>query len=189
VIGGIDVIQPLALVGIRCAAVVRRRSPARYSRFVAEVLDAERPAEDLVAALLEFAERKEQPPVLFYSADWNLRLVSQFRDRLQRSFRFVLPDGELVENLVDKSRFQALAAKLELPVPRGQALPGRGFQPGRRRASVSAPFEAPTQADRAANVRRFRATLHASAGPDRLAVALGSGAPRQLASGKVPDKA
>jgi D-aspartate ligase len=130
VIGGIDVIRPLALAGIHCAAVVRQGSPARYSRFVAEILDSQRPPEDLVAALLEFAERQRQPPVLFYSADWNLRLVSQFRDRLLEWFRFVIPDAELVENVVDKSRFQALSAHLELPVPRGQALfPAAGSSP------------------------------------------------------------
>jgi predicted ATP-grasp superfamily ATP-dependent carboligase len=130
VIGGIDIVRPLALAGIRCAAVVADRSPANYSRFVEEVLDPQRPPEELVSALLEFAERQRQPPVLFYAADWNLRLVSQFRDRLQEGFCFVLPDAALIEDVVDKSRFQTLAAKLDLQVPRGQALiPGNGQGP------------------------------------------------------------
>src|SRR5439155_580304 len=51
-----------------------------------------------------------------------LLLVSRFRDRMARAFRFVAADADLVEALVDKARFQELAARLDLPVPRAHVL-------------------------------------------------------------------
>src|SRR5262249_4501551 len=58
-----------------------------------------------------------QRPVLVYEEDAQLLLVSRHRDRLARVFRFVIAERELVEDLVDKSRFHALAERLRLPVP------------------------------------------------------------------------
>jgi len=81
------------------------------------------------AVLLEVLERfgaaQPEPPVLFYEEDRDLLLLSRHRDRLRRHFRVVLPDAALVENLVDKRRFQALAQRVGLPVPRACALDPR----------------------------------------------------------------
>jgi predicted ATP-grasp superfamily ATP-dependent carboligase len=60
--------------------------------------------------------------VLFYEEDRELLLISRYRERLSRHFRFVAPDPVLVEDLVDKGRFQALARRLELPVPAARVL-------------------------------------------------------------------
>src|SRR5205814_1213937 len=52
------------------------------------------------------------------------------RERLSRHFRFVMPDRVLVEDLVDKGRFQALAQRLDLPVPAARVLdPSRDAVP------------------------------------------------------------
>src|SRR5207247_9910155 len=72
--------------------------------------------------LVRFAEAQPEPPVLYYEEDRELLLVSRFRDRLARAFRFVVADADLVEALVDKARFQELAARLDLPVPRAHVL-------------------------------------------------------------------
>jgi predicted ATP-grasp superfamily ATP-dependent carboligase len=71
----------------------------------------------LVEALIHYAEAQDGRPVLFYQEDSSLLLVSRYRERLSHAFRFVVPDAELVEQLVDKTRFQELAAFLGLPVP------------------------------------------------------------------------
>jgi len=57
-------------------------------------------------------------PVLFYGDDATLLLVSRNRAELAERFRFLLPEAGLVEALVDKLRFAALARELALPVPR-----------------------------------------------------------------------
>src|SRR5262249_32072691 len=55
--------------------------------------------------------------VLFCTEDSHLLLVSRFRHRLEPAFRFVLADEQLIEDLVDKARFQRLAESLCLAVP------------------------------------------------------------------------
>jgi D-aspartate ligase len=59
---------------------------------------------------------------LFYDSDRALQLVSRERGRLAERYRFVIPDAGLVDELLDKRRFQALAERLGLPVPRTRPL-------------------------------------------------------------------
>ena len=130
VIGDIDLVRPLGLAGIRSVVVAKPGDPIRYSRFTEQVIDWLDPwkeADALVDRLLAFAETQPEKPVLFYEEDRDLLLVSRHRERLARGFRFTVPDAELVEDLVDKSRFQALAERLDLPVPATRRLsPGAG---------------------------------------------------------------
>jgi D-aspartate ligase len=67
--------------------------------------------------LLEFAAGVEEPPVVFYQGDGDTLFLSRYREQLEPHLRFVIPDAPLVEALIDKHRFQALALRLELPVP------------------------------------------------------------------------
>ncbi len=76
----------------------------------------------MIESLLAFSAEQREPPVLYYQDDRALLLVSRNRERLAGAYRFVIPDAQLVEQLVDKQRFQQLARKLELPVP-----PARSF--------------------------------------------------------------
>jgi D-aspartate ligase len=125
VLGEIDLVRALAMAHIRSVVVVQDGNPARYSRAVSDTISWLDPAKEpdaLVARLLEFAASCPEPPILYFDGDWDLLLVSRMRDRLSPAFRFVIADRELVEDLVDKSRFQALSARLELPVPRAAKL-------------------------------------------------------------------
>ena len=72
--------------------------------------------------LLEFGRAQPEPPVFYYDGDADLLLLSRHRARLREAFRFVVAEAELVETLVDKARFQALAEQLELPVPSARRL-------------------------------------------------------------------
>jgi D-aspartate ligase len=125
VIGGIDLVRALALAGIRSAVVAKEGEVSRYSRFTAVVLEARDPwsdPEQLVERLLRFAETQPERPVLYYDGDGSLLLVSRYRRQLQAAFRFVVAESELVEALTDKARFQALADRVGLPVPRSVVL-------------------------------------------------------------------
>jgi CelD/BcsL family acetyltransferase involved in cellulose biosynthesis/predicted ATP-grasp superfamily ATP-dependent carboligase len=120
VMGDIDLLRPLALAGIPCAVVTRPGVPSLYSRAAKVTLQWEDFAPDdatLVDALVALGEAQREPPVLFYEEDAQLLLVSRFRERLARAFRFVIADAGLVEDLLDKARFQALAERHGLPVP------------------------------------------------------------------------
>lgn len=127
VLGDVDLVRALGLAGIPSVVVAPPGAPARFSRHTRAAIpwaDAAEHGEELVERLLRYAESQPEPPVLFYQDDRSLLLVSRHRERLRRLFRFVLPEPELVEQLVDKGQFQALATRLELPVP-----PARVFHP------------------------------------------------------------
>ncbi|MFN3651981.1 MAG: ATP-grasp domain-containing protein [Armatimonadota bacterium] len=133
VMGDMDLVRPLGLRGIPCAVVAGRGSPARYSRFARTILDwedfSERP-EELAAMLVRYGSRQPSAPVLFYESDAQLLFLSRHRDLLAEVFRFVVADAELVEDLVDKARFQVLAERLALPVPRTRQIqPAAGSTP------------------------------------------------------------
>ena len=115
-----DLVRPLGLAGIDCAVVAKPQARARYSRFVRAVIEWADPWPDpeaLICRLTSFGASQHERPVLYYGTDWDLLMVSRHRERLAKTFRFVIPDADLVETLVDKDRFAALAGELRLPVP------------------------------------------------------------------------
>lgn len=128
VMGGMDLVRPLGMAGIRCAVVAEAGSAPLYSRFVdVAMLHAEfwSDAPALLETLLQFATTQSEQPTLFYEQDSQLLFVSRHRDRLATAFRFVIPDPTLVEDLVDKSRFGTLAERLGLPVPASRRISPR----------------------------------------------------------------
>jgi D-aspartate ligase len=136
VLGDIDLVRALGLARVPATVLAPPGAPVRYSRHTRAVFpwqNAWENPEKLVDELVRFGQAQPEPPVLFYQEDRTLLLVSRHRERLREGFRFVVPDAELVEQLVDKARFQQLAGRLELPVPvarviaPGDPLPGDDF--------------------------------------------------------------
>jgi D-aspartate ligase len=125
VMGDVDMVRALGMAGIPVAFFGRDDEPARLSRHVRASLpwiDPWERQDELVEALLAFGRAQPRPPVLCPQTDATLLVASRHRERLAERFRFTLADAELVEQLVDKSRFQLLAAEHALPVPRAQRL-------------------------------------------------------------------
>ena len=127
VMGDMDLLQPIAAAGIPCAVVTRPGVPSLYSRFARSRLawdDFSQNAGALLDELERFGKAQCEQPVLFYEEDAQLLFISRHRKRLANSFRFVLADATLVEDLLDKAQFQDLARRHGLPVP-----PARQFHP------------------------------------------------------------
>lgn len=125
VIGEIDLVRALGLAGIRSVVVSPPGDFTRYSRFTRgsiDRVDAQQHPTELVERLLAWSRGQPEKPVLYYNGDWDLLAVSRFREQLTTGFRFVVPDETLVEDLVDKTRFQRLAEEHDLPVPRAVTL-------------------------------------------------------------------
>ncbi len=123
--GEVDLVRALALAGIRSAVFAPPGNPARYARTVVERLpwaDPRLQPDTVVERLLDFARTQPSAPVLFYDGDWDLLLVSRYRDVLAEAFRFVIADAEMVETLTDKDRFSRLAEEMGLPVPPARRL-------------------------------------------------------------------
>ncbi len=147
VLGDCDLLRSLSLAGIPSVVAAAPGQPVRYSRFARAVLDwadAWEQPEELLQLLERFAATQAEPPVLFYEEDRELLLISRYRERLSRHFRFVVPDRVLVEDLVDKGRFQALAQRLDLPVPAARVLdPSRDAVPDPSRDAVPLDLQFP----------------------------------------------
>jgi D-aspartate ligase len=123
VMGDMDLLQPIAAAGIPCAVVTRPGVPSLYSRFARARLawdDFSQDADALCEALERFAQTQREKPVLFYEEDAQVLFISRHRDRLAQSFRFVIADAALVEDLLDKARFADLAQRYGLPVPQAR---------------------------------------------------------------------
>jgi D-aspartate ligase len=121
VMGDVDLVRALGLAGIPSAFAGAPDAPARFSRHVDALLpwtDDDRAVE----ALLRFAQEQPEPPVLYPQTDAALLMTSRHRERLSSGFRFMLADRALVDQLVDKDRFQALAERRGLPIPPAQRL-------------------------------------------------------------------
>jgi len=124
VLGDLDLVSCLGMAGVRCVPVAPAGDIVHFSRFNRAVIEtsAEEAPEQLVDRLRSFAQAQPSPPVLYYQDDEQLLLVSRHRNALREFYRYVLPDEELVEDLVNKVRFQRLAERLELQVPRTRIL-------------------------------------------------------------------
>lgn len=132
VMGDLNLVRALGLAGVPCAAAAPPGDPVRWSRFCRAAIDWPSDPEARVDALLRFGRSQPERPVLCFAEDEQLLLVSRHRAALARAFRFVIAAPELVEDLVDKSRFQALARRLGLPVPHSRLLrPAPGSRPPR----------------------------------------------------------
>lgn len=69
--------------------------------------------------LLEFVgSRLDVPGILFPTSDVHCLLVSQQRDFLRRYFRFLVPDAETVEQIVNKRSQYRIAQAAGLSIPR-----------------------------------------------------------------------
>jgi predicted ATP-grasp superfamily ATP-dependent carboligase len=126
VLGDVDLVRALGLGGIRSVVLAQPGTFAKHSRFAAAVFEAPDPRRnphELLARLLQLGGWAEERPVLYYDGDFELLLISRFRDELAERFRFVVPAPDLVEDLVDKVRFSRLAATHDLPVPPTLVLP------------------------------------------------------------------
>ena len=132
VMGDVDLVRALGLAGIGSAFFGFADAPARFSRHVRCTLpwiDPEERPREVLDALLAFARTQADAPVLLPQTDDALLLVSRHRDELRHAFSFALAGAELIEQLVDKERFHALAQACGFPVPPARRLQPRPGEP------------------------------------------------------------
>ncbi|HEX6257184.1 MAG TPA: hypothetical protein VFZ70_15355 [Euzebyales bacterium] len=124
VIGDMDLVRPLGLAGIRCVAAGPTGPETAWSRHSVDAIslpDLWDDPEAVTRRLIDYARTLDHRPVLVYQKDPAVLLISRDREELGAWYRFVVPDHEVVEDLVDKERFQARAEALGVPVPLGRS--------------------------------------------------------------------
>jgi predicted ATP-grasp superfamily ATP-dependent carboligase len=130
VLGSLELIQALGRAAIPCVSVSAPDSKVRLSRYVQHALDAPPTAlidpadRGLVEAMLSFARAHPKRPLVFCDSDEALEFLSANRAELEPHMRLLIPESDVLRDLGDKSRFQALAERCALPVPRAEVLDG-----------------------------------------------------------------
>lgn len=121
--GALPIARSLARGKLNTVIVASERSddPTFPSRYCKVKIHLERFQETTdarnVNTLVDLARSLQEKPVLFWGSDRETLFIHRNREVLGRWFRFVLPDAELTEILVDKGRFAAFAKQMGLPVP------------------------------------------------------------------------
>ncbi len=71
----------------------------------------------VVGSLLEVSSRLDHKPVLFFTSDFFLKLVSSYYDTLSEHFLVQLPSPKAVETVANKKKFADFVVKHDFPVP------------------------------------------------------------------------
>jgi D-aspartate ligase len=124
-LGGLHIVRALGMAKIPVIiASLERRTPAMASRHCSGTIalppGAGRAAiaEALVRDGRRLAAEHGRAAPLFYDNDDRLALVQDFRAELAPHFALLLNEPSLADALLDKAKFQALAERCRLPVPR-----------------------------------------------------------------------
>lgn len=120
VIGDLNLLRPVAAAGLR-SIVICFDSRTRHSRYCRASFELSSPVVDMersVRELCDLGSSLQTRPVLYYSNDAQLLMVSRHREELGRYFRFLMPAPELIEGMVDKAHFHDLAVQHQFPTPR-----------------------------------------------------------------------
>ena len=99
--------------------------PACRTNACERVIIADTHGPELIAALHDLGSTLSEDTLLVPCQDKSVRAVSRNRDALSKAFTFVLPPADVVESLMDKDAFHALATDRGLPVPRSLDLVDR----------------------------------------------------------------
>lgn len=124
--GAMGVIRTLGRRGVRVSVLSdSERCLTRHSRYCASFTcrpDYTLDPRGTLQWMLHWARQRRTRPVLFPTADPDLKLVSTLRPEWEGHFQHFLGAPDLVERLMDKIQFMDLAALYDLPVPATHAL-------------------------------------------------------------------
>ena len=129
---GLGALRLLGRAGVSCYGVDNcGRPPAYWSRYCRQgtCLPSSATDDDILKVLDDFSARAPLTPVLLPTSDRFVRLVSSRRAQLDSGYQLLLPDHELIEDLLDKQRFAQCAEVGGGIVPRSVMLQGLGELP------------------------------------------------------------
>ena len=120
-ITGLQTTRLLAARGIPVVGIAAdRRHFCARTRHAERVIASPTSGEGLIVTLERLASGGtlgEGPAVLIPCSDAAVLAISRWRERLEAAYRFVLPDHETIEMLMDKVRFAEYATGAGLPIP------------------------------------------------------------------------
>lgn len=119
-VNGLAIVRSLAMYGVEVlGAYVEENEFGRHSRYCKPIRlpRLEHGEKDFLRELIEKVGDPVGKPVLLSQSDQYVMCMSRNREELQAYFRFVLPEHELLEDLVRKDRSVRYVAEKGLRVP------------------------------------------------------------------------
>ena len=123
VTGRIGLVRSLGREGVPVTLTVPARYPfvtARYSRYSRHILPVphfEMQTDAALECLETWAKGQASPPVVMCNGESDVLLFARHRERLSQYFRIPLATTALLEALVHKGKFAALAQERQIPSP------------------------------------------------------------------------
>lgn len=122
-LNGLGVVRSLGQAGVRVLALdTELKKATAATRFGAKRRVKALSGPIFVEELLALRARFASNPVLLLTQEGSVATVSAERARLAGAYRFTMPSHALMEDLLDKLRFQALAESHGFPIPRAVRL-------------------------------------------------------------------
>ncbi len=123
--GDLNVVRSLGEQGVPVLVISEYAAPpsaaSRYCNEFLHVPDFTAEPHLLLAALKQISTRYGTAPVVFPSADPDLKALNQLQALSPDSTRFALASPTMVDALMDKLRFNEVAVRFQLPIPRAYA--------------------------------------------------------------------
>ncbi len=117
-VSGLGVIRSLGRKNIPVLSLESERGmPEEKTRYCEKAYCPNIKDSSLVDTLLFIADDLPVLPVLFATSDILVNIISENRDSLLKSYRFLLPDKSMVKTLLNKNLFSIYAVKNNFPVP------------------------------------------------------------------------
>ena len=140
-ITGLQTARILAARGVPVIGVVADRHHfCARTRVTSGLVESPTAGEPLIESLERLSPRLNgRPAVLLPCSDGAVLAISRWRDRLADAYRFVLPEHDIVEMLMDKVRFAEYATVAGLPIPMTRILRSTADA---RAAAAELPFPA-----------------------------------------------
>lgn len=87
------------------------------TRVCQKIITVDTRTEALIEKLVSLGPILDRPAVLIPCQDDSVLMISRHRERLTPWYRLVLPPPNIVDMMIDKSRFYAFAREHDLPIP------------------------------------------------------------------------
>lgn len=119
-----------SIVGLQTARILKRRgipvlavtdNPSSFccrTNVCERIITAADGGDGLIEVLDELAQNLSDKAVLYPCTDMSVLQVSRNRQRLENSYHVLLPSADVVEMLVDKTRFYRYAEENGFPIPK-----------------------------------------------------------------------
>jgi D-aspartate ligase len=115
----IGLVHSLGTVGIPVyTGSFYKDNTSLYSKYTKRrVIFSPYDTEQYIKELCEYGKSLDERPVLYSDDDRAILMISRNRKKLQKYYRFLLPEQEMIEKILDKRQFCDVSKKYDLPAP------------------------------------------------------------------------